>query len=891
MAIFNPQYLTNPVASLNTAFGIPTCMLNFGVEALSLIDTGVLTQMAEMAEQGKASARAAISGVVNNLFSDMGLLSYDAGTGKFTLFSEASKFGLDLGFLDKVAQVTGYLSEIESFVNQGIDVYNEISNCISEVENWLNSTGPAPITGTGGLGGGSSDQYTENARAAALGLAKARVNQATEFADKCNELLQNIGTVLLEREQQPAEAEDDLPIFRLVYGPPVSRQGVFILSEDGLYYDSQDRMYNGKPIPSASDVGFVVDSEKWTMDHAPSLGGKGTIVSVDQLNQYVDTIFDPNNIDDSKTLTEYYDADHFLNVLEGQKAKRVEDITSEITELKNGGYVEDSALVVNYRQNLYSVADSFNRQIDKRKKQIEVAVKSADLFGSDEVFLPGEIPVNNFSFLSSINLSVALEKQEALTFEAGDVEDVVLPIEPVFVTNYGSTSEVVISPLVVPPVGQGSIVFSPSVSSTTAPAISLTDQIEADSLFAIYNFLKPSVQSVGSNVYDTLNCATVDTYGNAQTIGKTTAGVFASGLAIPKFTGVSKFNAGTKKLTNTGNYLRLPPIDEFQNLLYSSRGCSLECWLHIPNYGTDQTSREKDAGNAFRPNTAGAWGDYNYYKVLLGNENLGGTAPVPDVSSLSNAGGSNTTKGLLIGFTRDPVIYRDDFVIPGPNTDPGKNVGVAASSTVASSCFFIAPTMAFDGSSVEFKPNSDCANSTSINYNKMIVKDDYTVGGSKMSDVSAGFVHLHISFDVSGDNCSIYLDGNLMATSAMTQVFGGDSGKSPSIPTFIRPEDQQNSSFYYSSETVVQNDNVEIFNNGPLNDTYFTPWIVGGGWTEGHPINRTTLDGGFMGLRHGLTSGLNGFVGSLKFYSKPLTSSEVVKNYNAQKGLFKNIQT
>lgn len=109
------------------------------------------------------------------------------------------------------------------------------------------------------------------------------------------------------------------------------------------------------------------------MDHGSrsSLGGKGTIVSVDQLNQYVDTIFDPNNIDDSKTLTEYYDADHFLNVLEGQKAKRVEDITSEITELKNSGYVEDSALVVNYRQNLYSVADSFNRQIDKRKSRLK----------------------------------------------------------------------------------------------------------------------------------------------------------------------------------------------------------------------------------------------------------------------------------------------------------------------------------------------------------------------------------------------------------------------------------------------------------------------------------------------------------------------------------------
>jgi hypothetical protein len=99
------------------------------------------------------------------------------------------------------------------------------------------------------------------------------------------------------------------------------------------------------------------------------------------------------------------------------------------------------------------------------------------------------------------------------------------------------------------------------------------------------------------------------------------------------------------------------------------------------------------------------------------------------------------------------------------------------------------------------------------------------------------------------------------------------------------------SSFYYSASTVVQNTGKTLFDNGPKNDTYFTPWIVGGGWTDGIPINPSTREGGFMGTRHGLTSGLNGFVGSLKFYSRPLNSSEVLANYNAQKGFFKNIAT
>ena len=888
MATFNPQFFTNPVASLNTAFGIPTCMLDLAVGALNLIDSGALNGMAKAAAEGQAAARAAIAGVVNGLFADMGILDYDADTGKLALFSDSSKFGIDLGFLDAAASAAGAISAVQDLIDQGEALYNEVLGCLQDYENWLNSTGPAPMTGTGGVGGGHSDQYTENARVAALGLARQQVEEATEFSNKCNTLIQNIGVILYERQQAlSVEAEEEEPIFRLVFGPPVSKNGLFILSEDGMYYDSQERLYNGKPIPSASDVGFVLDSEKWKMDHFPNLGGKGTLVSTDVLNKYVDTIFDLNIIDDSANLDDYYKADHLVNVLLGQKTKQVELITGEITELLNGGYTEESALIVNHRLNLNSITDAYDTKIKKRKKQIEVAVKAPDLFGAEQAYAVGDVPVNDFSFLSSISLSVALDKQQNLTFGAGDVEGVVLPIKPLFVTNYGVTSRVVIDPIVVPPIGKGSVVFSPSVSSTVAPAMSLTDSIESSGLFAIYNFLKPDVVPPDSDQYKVVNCAVLGTQGNSQLVGDVTT-AFASGVGIPYLGGVARWKINNFKLTRAANYLRLPPTTEMQNLFYNPSGCSIDCWLHIPNYGASATSNEIGS-TAFRPWTGGAWGDYNYYKILLGNENMGGELPIANVSGLYDSGGSETTKGLLIGFSRDPVIYEDSFMIPGSNLDPGANNGVHVSATTASSCFFIAPTMSINSSSVEFVPDSECANDN-LTYNKLTIRDNLSVGGKKFTDVSGGFSHLHMSFDINKNECVVYLDGVMMTTSALSKVLGNNPGQPPRLPTFISPRDSDSSSFYYSSDTVNQIVGGTVFNNGPLNDTYFTPWIVGGGWTDGYPIDSNKV-GGFMGVRHGLTSGLNGFVGSLKFYSRPLTNKEVLQNYNAQKGFYKNIAT
>ena len=83
----------------------------------------------------------------------------------------------------------------------------------------------------------------------------------------------------------------------------------------------------------------------------------------------------------------------------------------------------------------------------------------------------------------------------------------------------------------------------------------------------------------------------------------------------------------------------------------------------------------------------------------------------------------------------------------------------------------------------------------------------------------------------------------------------------------------------------------------PSNGRY-TPWIVGGGYTDG----MTNVEFGqpywssdkmnFLGTDDGgLRSGLQGFLGSFKLYKRDLTSDEVLQNYNTQRGFFKNIET
>ena len=889
MAIFNPEFFTNPAASLNSSFGIPTCILNFAGDALALLSSKSLISLSNAADQGKEGAFNSISEAVKKLYNATGFLEVDSA-GNVVLKSEASEDGLDLSFLDTLDAINRDLALAEDLVLQGVDYVNDVLNCLSDFSLWLGSTrGDSKTSSPGGLASGGSSGYVQNSSNADRVLTVQVVTEATEFIQKCNELQARIATVLSDRQTLiQREADDEAPIFRLVYGPPVSKQGLFILSEDGLYYDSQDRMYNGKDLPDTSDIGVVIPSESWKMNYPANLGGKGTIVSLSDINQYVDTLFDINKIDESKELKEYYDNDHFLQVIEAQKQKQVLDTSAQITELYASGYSNDSALLVNYRQSLYGILGSYDDKLNKRKKQIEVAVKASTEFGVSSNFAVGEIPINDFSYLSSVNLSVSLEQQQRLAFEAGDVEEVVLPIKPIFVRSFGSESNRFVLPFSVAEVGKGAIVTTGSVSSTTIPTLSITDSIVTDKLFAAYNFLKAAGTPPDSEKFASLNCASLGISDNAQLIGRNST-LFTSGLGIPFLAGMVKFNNFAQEVRDYRSVCRLPDTTDFQNFMYNKNGGSFECWLHMPGYGTSSNLYERGERTTLNLNAETAeWVDYNYYKIILGNENVGGSLAA-NVSSVVTAEGTDSVRGMLMGFSRDPAITFDEKVFGGSDTEIGLDAGIEASATTASSCFFIAPTMSVNKNQATFVPQIDSCSGDS--YAKLALYDTVTVNGVKFADVANEFMHLAVSFDVSSDKCRVYLDSNLMTTSSLSKVFGTAKSQIPRLPTFIQPETSEVSSFYYADTTVRQRQGVSFFDNGPRNNPFFTPWLLGGGWTDGIPVAADTSAGGFMGTGHGYSSGLNGYVGSVKFYAKPLSNSEVKTNYNAQKGFFKNIVT
>ena len=125
----------------------------------------------------------------------------------------------------------------------------------------------------------------------------------------------------------------------------------------------------------------------------------------------------------------------------------------------------------------------------------------------------------------------------------------------------------------------------------------------------------------------------------------------------------------------------------------------------------------------------------------------------------------------------------------------------------------------------------------------------------------------------------MYCDGALLATSSYNDVFGINPREQLlNIPSLIK-----NNSFEYNSSSM-SSVSVGPLKVGPELDTYLTPWILGGGYTDGMQT------GNFMGgTWGGIISGLKGYLGNTKFYGKSLSDADILNNYNATKTFFKNI--
>lgn len=877
---------TGPVRALGMAYGVPSCMLNLADNVLSLLPSPILISMKLSAAQAKAAANEVTQKLFRILQFDLGIVTFDTETGTFQFKTDDGWLGLDA--LNALTSLTSFVNGVFAFgsqIYQNITAAKEqidaIKECVGSFKDYLSAKDP---------GYAAREQTPEERRAAIeekYAGSMAAANSARDFIKQVDEFEARIDKILKARQDDPSlepvfkdNAEFGLSglntsasidpglqeedTFRLTFGPPQSTLGQYILTKDGLYYDSQSGGLD--PVITAIS-GIVPVGERWKYDYDPNLGGKGEQINVDSLNKFAENIFDPRRIDDSLGLQEYYDQDHFLQVVKQQRDKLVFDLSGDLQSYISE-FGEESSIVLNQKQLIISEIANHNSKLNRRKKQIEVAVKAPQIYGGETqpVYAPGEVPINDFSYLADYNLQVDLEKQRALIFEQAEVEGIVLPLNPKFVRSTPKPQSLSYEHLNVPTIGRGSIIYAPSsTNQTNATVLSLTDSIVTDGLFAVYNFLDTNLELPSSTNFTATNCATDNMYNNAQLVGTSRRTIFASGLGIPYLGGVTRNSSSdTAAASALGSFVKLPDTKEYQNLTYSPSGFSMECWVHVPDIMDAETGWLSESASSLT-------------KVLLASENVGikeGFSNLDrrgaerDLDLLPNDRGDQLVRGMVCGFTRDRRITQ----LSTSSNPVGYSNDNAANDPVSSLSFFIAPTISRDASSASFVNDTECAEYAS--FHKMKVDLSATAFGN----VSSQFVLVGVTCDPSKNEIKMYADGELVATSSISKVFGVEPNHTPSLPNF-----KQSNSFEYSTSSV---DGPYILKQGPRLYDFYTPWIVGGGYTDGMYYR-----GNFMGGdRGGITSGLRGHVGSLKFYGKPLNSTEAKKNFDAQKGFFKNIK-
>ena len=880
------------IKAIGMAYGLPSCMLALPGTILSYFPSDTLSQILGETASSKTKANQVAGETQKKVMLDSGVTEFATDQGNFKYKSNSSKIGTDNDEGQGTDNNKGVGDAFKVAIDGAVDIYQNVKTVVDDFNMAAKCLDDWNQTEEFQQGNAATQRATMTLSAVDPFLYylydgdRAKLANAADHVAKCNITMSNINTILGDRAADPSleprflditaldaalsgttfirvPADDPgLPeeeVFRLTYGPPLTTGGQYILTSDGLYYDSQA---GGLSSIYLAISGVIPPGDKWKYNYDPNLGGKGDAVSIDSLNKFSDNMFDLDLIDDSKGMQTYYDLDHFLSVLKQQRDKHVYDLSGDLVSFI-GTYGEDSSIVRNERQLIISELANHNSKIDRRKKQIEVAVKAPQVYGDADapIFPPGDIPINDFSFLEPYNLVVKLDQQKALIFEEGEVEGMVYPINPVFTISAPKPPGLTFQHLHVPTVGKGSIIYTPT-GSPSGTVLSLTDLISEDSLFSIYNFLETKVVVPSSTDFFVTNCATEDMYNNAKLVSTSTSSLFFSGLAIPFLDGIVKNKStDTAAASALGSFVRLPDTQEYQDLTYNPSGFSMEFWSYVPNIMNGEVGWLSSTTSALT-------------KAILSCENVGATvgssaldetgAP-SDLDYLENVRGGNFNRGMICGFTRDRRITQDAVGYSNSNYD---------NDPASSLSFFIAPTQARDSSSASWINNDISGCGVAPTFYKM--KVDLS-SNTLLGNVSSQFVLFNITVSPQTNTIKFYADGTLLATSSIDTVFGVEPYKTINLPSF-----KNNNSFEYSSTTV---DGPSTLQQGPRLGNFYTPWIVGGGYTDG-----MYKSGNFLGGdRGGIVSSYRGHLGSLKFYSKPLNTNEVLKNYNAQQGFFKSI--
>lgn len=873
-----------PAAALGTAFGVPSCMLNLADDVLGLLPAGILSPLRDLLGLGMDRADDVLKGVLQWIRTKTGIMEWETEDGGYTFVSDICKGANDLmggGLLDGLGALNTALEIGGSLYNN----YKSIEGTINAAKECLNTWKqlrkatdlfPSELLDPSSFSDMMAGEYA---------AFQAQLVPTRNFINRCEEMIGMIDDILRQRSRDPSleptfdpslcalfegtilevncpkQKEITKEIFRLVYGPPKSTQGQFVLSVDGLYYDSQTSGIT--PVLTHLDNKKRKSNFKdaWKFEQDPNIGGRGKGFSTNDLKLYFNTLLDPRIIDDSPMMREYYDKDGFLQEIILNKSKRIFDLSGQIENL-----VEDGAsisIITNFKQSLMSENTLHQDKVNKRKKQIELAVKIPDLYGTEVRYSPGAVPINDFSYLEGINIALDIEKQKSLIFSQTDISGVVSPIVTKFVVSPKNVKTGSLEHLIIPEMGEGAIIFDgSSVYDTKAPQLSVENSLTTNGLFAMYNFLQTDVETPSSTRFLLRNSASTKDENYAQLVAESPDYVFSKGLGIPYLRGITKHSkTSPTNVSGLGSYVRLPDIQKFNDLLYNPNGATIDFWTHVPELdGIDYGFGDGSVSSLFR--------------LVLANENVGiapGINPIPDGTEIGSNMGDSFVRGMIMGFTRD---RRLTLGLPPSNKsheNPAENIS-----------FFIAPTQSLSLSSASFvsKKYYDPNNCNyGSGYHCMTQNIWNTVDGKSLSSCGKEFCHIAVTFDPVNDLVKFYLDGSLTCTSALSEVFGIQKNFTPQIPNFRKAN-----SFEYNTTSVGLNAPTNL-KTGPKLDTYFTPWIVGGGYTDGM-YNRGNFMGGTYG---GITSGLKGYLGSLKFYDRYLSSTEILNNYNTQKDFFKNI--
>jgi hypothetical protein len=893
--------------AVGTAFGFPQCLLNLTQQLIDLLPTSVLRPLRRSTQDGADAADRAIQSALSKLKFLDGIIEYDSSTGTFRLVSRSSRNGLedtDSGPISDFIYAIGFAA---GFGGRLYNAYEDLTNQIEYYKQCLGSYMDT-LKYTGGNAGIErarlNDQDYKDTVLRRFEILRKDIESAGEFRNKVLEIQGYIDNALdaralnpnLEPEfrpeyvdivsatdfrvEKPDVVQEPVELIRLSYGPPISKSGKFILSVDGLYFDSQTSGVEPVLVDLENRQEQLRKNLNWKFEFDPNIGGRGKQITLRDVQSYVNTILDDNIIDESNDLKEYYERDEVLTNLIGQKNRRIFDVSSQIVQIQEE--FGPQILIDNLRQVMLSENSHHQQKINKRKKQIELAVRLPVLYGKNISFSPGYVPINDFSYLEGINFDIDIQKQRKLILNQTDVSGVVLPLTVNYVQQIEEKDKITFDHLELNDNGLGNIIANGS--GTDAPQLSINTSIVKEDLAALYNLLRFSVVDPSSTEFKLKNSSPnkyvqIGTQNNiidglnAQLVGRSDADIFGKGVGIAYLEGITKHSKTSPTVPSSiGSYIKLAPYPALKDLFYRNTGGTFELWIHTPNLDAE--------GNGFNDD----FDVSGLYRLILANENTGSSGTSNNDSNILQIRKNNSSdvvRGLIFGFTRDRRLTKD---LPPSNN--------GADNKIEDTCLVLAPTQSFNSSSIGFinksyDINDNCNDVSNIWYN-MRFNISSTVNGVSLSSCGIEFCQIALSFDPQKNKIDLYCDGQLLTTSSYTDVFGID----PRNELLSIPSITKTNSFNYNA-TSMNNVPVDALKSGPeldyyefINNQYVgtTPWIIGGGYTDGMQT------GNFMGGQYGgIISGLRGFVGGIKFYLRPLSNSEILNNYNASKNFFKNI--